>query len=126
MNGKKLEKVIGCRVTGQEEQDFGRIAGYLETTSSELLRWFVQRAIKAEQVIMEEVREKGIILPPEAFLARMNGQFSNWFREAFLVTNWIQRPEEIEGVGLKLLDLAQRFRMASGKSGDTQQKGGDE
>ena len=110
MSEKKLERVIGCRVTEDEERDLSRIAGYLSMSSSELMRWFVQHAIEAERVIKEEIREKGIILPPEAFLARMDGHLSGWFREAFLSTNWISRPEEIEAVGLKLLELAKVFR----------------
>lgn len=117
MTRRKLGKVLGCRVTEEEEQGFSRIAAYLDMTGSELLRWFVGRAIEAEQAIMEEIREKGGVLPAEAFLAQMDGRFSTWFHEAFLATNWIQRPEEIQAVGLKLLDLAQRFRLAKETQG---------
>lgn len=110
MGEKKLEKVIGCRVTEEEEEGFSRIAGYLSMSSSEFMRWFVQHVITAEGMIMEEIREKGTLAPSEAFLIRMNGHLSEWFRDAFLTTNWVKRPEEIEAVGLKLLELAKMFR----------------
>lgn len=113
-----LGNVASCRLSEDEAQDFSRIASYLNMSSSELMRWFVQQAIKAEQMIKKEAREKGVVLPPEAFLARMDGQLSGWFQRAFLSTNWISRPEEIEGVGLKLLELAKVFR-DSLRRGDT-------
>jgi hypothetical protein len=40
----------------------------------------------------------------------MDGRLADWFRQAFLSTNWIERPEEIEAIGLKLLELAKAFR----------------
>jgi len=107
---KRLDKVIGCRLSEDEEQAFCRIANYLNMSGSELMRWFVQRAIEAERVIKQEIMEKGVILPSEAFLARMDGHLTEWFREAFISTNLITKPEEIEAVGFKLLKLASLFR----------------
>jgi len=105
-----LGSVVSCRLNDEEVQAFSRIASYLGKSESELIRWFVQQAISVERVIMDEIREKGVVSPPEAFLARMDGHLSEWFREAFLSTNWVSRPEEIEAMGLKLLELANVFR----------------
>jgi len=105
-----LGNVLSCRLNKDEAEAFSRIASYMGKSESELIRWFIQQAINAERVIMEEVREKGVILPPEAFMAGMDGHLVDWFREAFLTTNWIRRPEEIEAVGLKLLEFARLFR----------------
>ena len=105
-----LGSVVSCRLNDEEAQAFSRIASYLGKSESELIRWFVQQAINVERVIMDEIREKGMVSPPEALLARMNGHLSEWFRGAFLSTNWVSRPEEIEAIGLKLLELANVFR----------------
>lgn len=105
-----LGNVVSCRLNEDEAQAFSRIASYMDRSESELIRWFIQQAINAERMIMAEIKEKGIVMPTEAFLARMDGHLTRWFHEAFLSTNWVHKPEEIEAVGLKLLELAKVFR----------------
>ena len=108
-----LGNVVSCRLNEDEAQAFSRIASYMGRSESELIRWFIQQAINAECMIMAEIKEKGRVTPPEAFLARMDGHLTRWFHEAFLSTNWVRKPEEIEAVGLKLLELAKVFRESS-------------
>jgi hypothetical protein len=105
-----LGSIISCRLTEEEAKSFSRIASLMGKSESELVRWFIQQAINAERVIMDEIKEKGMVMPPEVFLAKMDGHLTDWFRKAFFSTNWVSKPEEIQAVGLKLLELARVFR----------------
>lgn len=115
-----LGSIISCRLTEEEAKNFSRIASQMGKSESELVRWFIQQAIGAEHVIMDEIKEKGMVMPPEAFLAKMDGHLTDWFRKAFLSTNWVSKPEEIQAVGLKLLELAKVFKesLHSGNAGE--------